>query len=425
MASSKFPGGSVEMMEYPQTNPSSSTYNSLSREAPLSARKPEGHPRNVMEEWRESAKTFLVDCCGLGTSEPPEEADVVEAPDKRAVVQETAIQSGCAAPVPEYQGARSTPEWISKWGKTGLEMSNRSFSPTELRFPPRTYNRNRKEPRGFLSSSEHSTSPPADIPREQRDNAPATKDTHPYDRHYEEPRACSPSPEHYSPEIPRRQADITPLEPHLALLPLSPLDQIAPRVYIRLVYIFTWKKMGHNDSRPAVAHLKERFRIALTRWPFLAGQIRPAREGQNRIELVYPRDNGGLNLSNRPDLFAHEVVPYIGGKLHGEHISSNFLAWLMEQNVLSLSPEDPKAGESCPPVTLKISEQADGPDGKGGLFVCFSAHHGIFDSQFIWTFIEFFANGELGATSFHQDMIGKFLFRVLLLILPNPEETFG
>ncbi|KAF6820872.1 hypothetical protein CMUS01_11493 [Colletotrichum musicola] len=415
MASSKFPGGSVEMMEYPQTNRSRYGNLPLPREDPLSARKPEGHPRNVMDEWRKSAKNFMADCCGLGTSEPPEEADVVETPGKRAAVQETAvqetlIQSVCAAPVADYQGARSTPEWISKWGKTELKMSNRSFSPTELRFPPRTYNRNRKEVKTFSSSSERSASPPAEIPRGQRDNAPTTKDTRSYDRHYEEPRTFSPSPEQslsrYA-EIPRRQADITPLEPHLALLPLSPLDQIAPRTYTRLVYIFTWKEGQYRGSSPAVAHLKERFRIALTRWPFLAGQIRPAREGHNRIELVYPRDNGGLDLSDRPDLFAHEVVQYIGGKQHGDHTASKFLAWDMEQHVLSLSPEDPKAGESCPPVTLKICEQINKRHGRGGLFVCFSAHHGIFDDSFFQTFIEFFANGEFGETSFHQDMIER------------------
>ncbi|KAF6820052.1 hypothetical protein CPLU01_12880 [Colletotrichum plurivorum] len=415
MTSSKFPGGLVEMMEYPQMNRSTYGNLPLPREEPLGARKLEGHPRNVVDEWKKSAKNFMADCCGLGTSEPPEEADVVETPGKRAVVQgptvqETPIQSVCAAPVADYQGARSTPEWISKWGKTELKMSNRSFSPTELRFPPRTYNRNRKEVKAFSSSSEHSSSPPAEIPRDQRDNAPATKDTHSYDRHYEEPRTFSPSPEQslsrYG-EIPRQQPEITPLEPHLALLLLSPLDQIAPRTYIRLVYIFSWKKKGYNDSGPAVAHLKERFRIALTRWPFLAGQIRPAREGNNRIELVYPRDNGGLDFSDRPDLFVHELVPWIGGQNYWFHITCKFVARDMEQDVLSLSPEDPGPGESCPPITLKISEQADERNGPGGLFVCFSAHHGIFDNSFIRTFIEFFANGELGNTSFHQDMIER------------------
>ncbi|KAF6804868.1 trichothecene 3-o-acetyltransferase [Colletotrichum sojae] len=415
MASSKFPGGSVEMMEYPQTNRSTFGNLPLPSEDHLSARKPVGHPRNVMDEWRKTAKNFMADCCGLGTSEPPEEVDVVETPGKRAVVQattvqETPTQSVCAAPVADYQGAWSTPEWISKWGKTELKMSNRSFSPTELRFPPRTYNRNCKEVKAFSSSSGHSSSPPAEIPRGQRDNAPTTKDTRSYDQHYEEPRTFSPSPEQslscYG-EISRERADATPLEPHLALLPLSPLDQIAPRTYIRLVYIFTWKEGQYRGICPAISHLKERFRIALTRWPFLAGQIRPAREGHNRIELVYPRDNSGLDLSDRPDLFAHELVPYIGGKQHWDHTASKFLAWDMEQHVLSLSPEDPKAGESCPPVTLKICEQGSKRYGRGGLFVCFSAHHGIFDNTFLQTFIEFFANGKLGETSFHQDMIQR------------------
>ncbi|GKT40380.1 trichothecene 3-O-acetyltransferase TRI101 [Colletotrichum spaethianum] len=57
----------------------------------------------------------------------------------------------------------------------------------------------------------------------------------------------------------------------------------------------------------------------------------------------------------------------------------------MDKDILSLSPNHPKPGESCPPITLKVTKFY-----KGGMMLCFSTHHAIFDGGFIRTFLEFF-----------------------------------
>ncbi|KAL0936210.1 trichothecene 3-o-acetyltransferase [Colletotrichum truncatum] len=170
------------------------------------------------------------------------------------------------------------------------------------------------------------------------------------------------------------------------MLHLTPLDQIAPRIYVRTIFVFTLTD-GY-DAGTATDYLRECFHRALSRWPFLSGQIRPAAEGRNRLELLYTGDTWSMNPSNRPEIFRYEKICHLNGHNFKELVGLGMPPSTMNKDVLSNSPNHPKPGESCPPVTMKVTEM----NGKG-LFVCFSTHHGIFDGGFIKTFLEYFAQG--------------------------------
>ncbi|KAL8405631.1 hypothetical protein RB596_004474 [Gaeumannomyces avenae] len=193
-------------------------------------------------------------------------------------------------------------------------------------------------------------------------------------------------------------------------LPLTVLDQTAPRIYVRLVFTFGLQDAYNADA--ARDHLAARLHRALRRWPFLAGQLRPARaaavtytvggdmmetagpDPRGSLELVFdPDDAAAADPLLRPDIFLYdmqeraliggEAVPYAALAARGMPPS------VMDKDVFSLSPQHPQPGASCPPVTLKVTELAGG----GGLFVCFAFHHGIIDGGFIRTFLNYFGGG--------------------------------
>ncbi|KAL8377361.1 hypothetical protein RB595_008172 [Gaeumannomyces hyphopodioides] len=216
----------------------------------------------------------------------------------------------------------------------------------------------------------------------------------------------------------------TPAANGTRMLPLTVLDQIAPRIYVRLVFTF-----GLQDAYNAAAardHLEARLRRALRRWPFLAGQLRPTSaaaaaaytvggggsaieagtDSCGGLELVFdPDDASATDPRLRPDIFLYdmqeraliggEAVPYAALAAQGMPPSA------MDKDVFSLSPQHPQPGASCPPVTLKATELAGG----GGLFVCFAFHHGILDGGFIRTFLNYFAgvgNGDGNDEAFER-----------------------
>lgn len=168
---------------------------------------------------------------------------------------------------------------------------------------------------------------------------------------------------------------------------LEPLDQIAPRIYVRSVFIFDLYQ--GFDTVTALNHMQQRLHCSLKRWPFLAGEIRPAIYGRvNELELSYDIDDKSVDPAFRPDIFRYEVCDRLGNRTYQELKELGMPPSAMDKDVLSLSPNHPRPGESCPPVTVKITELTD-----GGLFVCFSTHHSIFDGGFVKTFLEYFGKG--------------------------------
>ncbi|KLU85630.1 hypothetical protein MAPG_04652, partial [Magnaporthiopsis poae ATCC 64411] len=198
------------------------------------------------------------------------------------------------------------------------------------------------------------------------------------------------------------------------MLPLTVLDQVAPRIYVRLVFTFRLQD-GYNPD-DARKHLEARLHHSFRRWPFLAGQLRPviteadgddsntaADNGgiimdtgsRGSLELVFdPDDTHAMDPRLRPDIFRYDALEKV--LIGGEAISYDTLVArgmppsAMDKDVFSLSPQHPQPGASCPPVTLKATELAGG----GGLFLCFAFHHGILDGGFIRTFLDYFASGE-------------------------------
>ncbi|EFQ31279.1 hypothetical protein CGRA01v4_10574 [Colletotrichum graminicola] len=175
------------------------------------------------------------------------------------------------------------------------------------------------------------------------------------------------------------------ITPHVAL---GPLDQIAPRIYVRSVFIFDTDTSFETGT--ALGHIANRFHASLLRWPFLAGQVRPASfpSRPNELELHYRRSQDLADPSQRPDLFAYQSCATLGGLTYKDLKAQGMPPFAMDKDVLSLSPNHPKPGESCPPVTLKVTRV-----GNGGLILCFATHHAIFDGGFIKTFLEFFGRG--------------------------------
>ncbi|OHE98166.1 hypothetical protein CORC01_06534 [Colletotrichum orchidophilum] len=170
---------------------------------------------------------------------------------------------------------------------------------------------------------------------------------------------------------------------------LGPLDQIAPRIYVRSIFIFNQDE--EYSTAETLKHLKLRFRTALARWPFLAGEIRPATNSRrpNELELAYDLNDALIDPDQRQDIVAYSSVTNLEGLDYQELKKRGMPPSFMDKDVLSLSPNHPKPGESCPPMTMKITEVSG-----GGLFVCFSTHHAIFDGGFIKAFLEYFGQGD-------------------------------
>lgn len=198
------------------------------------------------------------------------------------------------------------------------------------------------------------------------------------------------------------------------MLPLTVLDQVAPRIYVRLVFAFRLRDDYNADD--AREHLEARLHHSLRRWPFLTGQLRPAiteadgddsntaaadnasimdTGSRGSLELVFdPDDTCAMDPRLRPDILRYDALEK--ALIGGEAVSYDTLAArgmppsAMDKDVFSLSPQHPQPGASCPPVTLKATELAGG----GGLFLCFAFHHGILDGGFIRTFLNYFASGD-------------------------------
>ncbi|KAK2041839.1 hypothetical protein LZ31DRAFT_633070 [Colletotrichum somersetense] len=185
---------------------------------------------------------------------------------------------------------------------------------------------------------------------------------------------------------------------------LGPLDQIAPRIYVRSVFIFDTD--ASFELGTALDHIANRLRVSLLRWPFLAGQIGPASNPSrpNELELHYRRNQDLADPSLRPDLFAHQSCETLGGLTYADLKARGMPPSSMDKDVLSLSPNHPKTGEWCPPVTLKVTRVGD-----GGLILCFATHHAIFDGGFIKAFLEFFGRGYEGIPG--QTFVGEHITR--------------
>ncbi|KAK1985024.1 transferase family-domain-containing protein [Colletotrichum cereale] len=169
---------------------------------------------------------------------------------------------------------------------------------------------------------------------------------------------------------------------------LGPLDQIAPRIYVRTVFVFEINR--DFEIGTALGYIANRFWATLRRWPFLTGQIRPASypTRPNELELQYCFDEDLADPAQRPDIFAYQSYGGFANYSYGYLKEHNMPPTAMNKDVLSLSPDHPKPGESCPPVTLKVTRIRD-----GALMLCFATHHAIFDGGFIKTFLEFFGQG--------------------------------
>ncbi|KAK3341948.1 transferase family-domain-containing protein [Lasiosphaeria hispida] len=190
-------------------------------------------------------------------------------------------------------------------------------------------------------------------------------------------------------EISAREAWIHSLE---ETLPMTSLDQTAPKGVIRLVFGFGFPNHRRVADqiliqKEAFDFLRSRLRSSLLRWPFLGGQVVQA-EGDEHFQLVYSNDplKFGFFRYKRevfdaqwmdlPGVADYNELQMLGGP--GEFIPPS----AMDKDLLSLSP-DLLAKH---PVTLRLSFIP------GGLLLCFSFDHRVMDGGAVVEFLNFFAS---------------------------------
>jgi len=178
------------------------------------------------------------------------------------------------------------------------------------------------------------------------------------------------------------------------VLPLTPIDQTAPRIYTRVVYGFPF---SGNDAtlQDAVARVRESLLRSFSRWPFLAGQvIHPG--DSDLMAAVYSHIPENFNLHRFPDeVFSHRDLRKLGAaSWNFEKLTKQGAPPVaMDKDLLTLSPTHPsrallKGKDSYyHPLTLQITSVP------GGLLLGFAFHHGVFDGVAFAEFLSNFCGG--------------------------------
>lgn len=174
-------------------------------------------------------------------------------------------------------------------------------------------------------------------------------------------------------------------------MPLTPLDYTAPQNYIMRSLGFPFPSSSESDRQAAVKHLESRLELVFSLLPFLAGQIIHPKEGE-LPRLVYPGPSTSPNLSVfRNEVFADQIVDASEfSATFAELLDLGIPADIMTKDRFWLLPQTgPAPGDTCHPVTLKVSFI------NGGLILGFSFHHGVMDGTGTAAFFKYFATGAL------------------------------
>ncbi|KAK3376510.1 hypothetical protein B0T24DRAFT_525230 [Lasiosphaeria ovina] len=169
--------------------------------------------------------------------------------------------------------------------------------------------------------------------------------------------------------------------------PLTGVDLIAPKVMARGVYGFPFPDPA--EIEPAVSYLRQRFHLALQRWPFLAGQV-VQDEGDQHFKLVFSHDPANFSINRFPDeVFDFQVLGTSDFAWTYDELSMNRVPpSALTRDVFSLEPHNPAVGRPNYPAALRVSFI------DGGLLLCFSLDHRVVDGVSIVQFVTFFSSAE-------------------------------
>ena len=170
--------------------------------------------------------------------------------------------------------------------------------------------------------------------------------------------------------------------PETTVLHLSPFDQSIGRIYVRKLYCFAFPDSARRGE--AVEALHHGISVAVARWPFLTGAVGPAKESprRNAVDLVYKLDSEGEPVRDIlvvKDLSASDL-PWTYQQLKDAGMPPT----TMKKEKLSAVPEHPKAGETRPAFSVQASFF------DGGLILCVSSHHTVFDGDSVRQFLKAF-----------------------------------
>ncbi|KAF7544031.1 hypothetical protein G7Z17_g10277 [Cylindrodendrum hubeiense] len=171
-------------------------------------------------------------------------------------------------------------------------------------------------------------------------------------------------------------------------LELSPLEQSAPRRYIRIAMALPWAQHDNFLSMQLEEVRKfigEAFFKTLQHWPFLGGCFYPSTRDASKLKLRYPENLDRRELTRLVRIQApDESNTIIRGNLYRlemETFGKERFVW----------EDDPEYGDWFPPVTVKISFV------DSVIVLGFAFSEVIFDGEFLQNFFRQFTRNTYGA----------------------------
>lgn len=171
-------------------------------------------------------------------------------------------------------------------------------------------------------------------------------------------------------------------QPDGKMIKLSPLDQIMPRCYIRLVLCFPLRRTSEDNRSSVFASLETGLQRTLTQIPFLNGVLEEDQDGSSNLHII----SGSGVLLRFKDLT--EDSNWSFNDLRAVHFSPSRL------NSDVLAPIDAMSSEAMPSV---MAAQANFV--KRGLLLVVMIHHSAVDAAGLGSVLRIWAkNAELSGT---------------------------
>ncbi|CAM6084218.1 unnamed protein product [Calypogeia fissa] len=180
----------------------------------------------------------------------------------------------------------------------------------------------------------------------------------------------------------------------IQFIPLSPLDNIMPRVYTRIILCIQTEKTANPSAITAL--LSKALRKTVEQVPFLDGEVVPDtttntdRLGRFAVRVSQP---GRLQLQSKHPTEKQNDKKSDGDD-HGDEwkysfrdlAKENWQPWLFDGNILAPVAAFPDPFDEMPPVMAAKATFIE-----GGLLLCVAFHHKVMDGTGVGTLIRLWA----------------------------------